>query len=60
MDNQNQKLALIYANCKLAEYQIEKRNAPLCGNVDMSTDEIDYLQKAYNFATDNLPKTNLS
>lgn len=56
MDNQNQELALIYAKCKLVEYEIEKRNAPLCGNIDMSVDEIKYLQKAYNFAVDNLLK----
>ena len=55
MDNQTiQELAIAYANSKLTEYELDKREAPLCGNVSMSVEEIQYLKKAYDFAIQHL------
>lgn len=55
MDKQLQhELAISYANSKLSEYLLNKREAPLCGNISLSTDEVQYLEKAYDFAIHNL------
>lgn len=47
-------LAIAYAVSKLNEYEIDKREAPLCGNTSMKSDEITYLKSAYDFAIKNL------
>jgi hypothetical protein len=47
-------LAIVYANSKLAEYQIDSRSAVMCGNTEMSVDEIQYLKSAYQFALNHL------
>lgn len=48
-------LAVTYASSKLSEYQIDKREAPLCGNTEMSSEEVLYFRKvAYDFAVKNL------
>lgn len=47
-------LAIVYANSKLAEYQIDSRSAVMCGNTEMSVEEIQYLKSAYQFALNHL------
>lgn len=47
-------LAVAYASSKLLEYEIDKREAPICGNTEMSSEEILYLKDAYDFAVKNL------
>ena len=47
-------LAVTYASSKLSEYEIDKREAPLCGNTEMSSEEVLYLKAAYDFAVKNL------
>lgn len=47
-------LAVAYASSKISEYEIDKREAPLCGNTEMSYEEVLYLKKAYDFAVKNL------
>lgn len=55
MDNQIiHELAIVYADSKLNEYELDRREAPLCGNVSMSVEEIQYLKNAYNFAIQHL------
>lgn len=55
MDKQLQhELAMAYANSKMSEYLLDKRDAPLCGNISLSADEVQYLEKAYDFAIHNL------
>lgn len=49
-------LAIAYANSKLSELLLDKREAPLCGNTDLSEDEVQYLKSAYEFARKNLPE----
>lgn len=44
------RLALIYAETKLNEFQVENREALARGNVKMSDEEIQYLESAYWFA----------
>lgn len=57
MDNQTiHELAITYAGSKLTEYEIDKREAPMCGNISMSVEEIQYLKKAYDFAIQHLSK----
>ena len=43
-------LAIVYANSKLTEYQIDSRSVAMCGNTEMSVEEIQYLKSAYQFA----------
>lgn len=47
-------LAVTYSSSKLSEYEIDKREAPLCGNTEMSSEEVLYLKAAYDFAVKNL------
>ena len=47
-------LAIVYANSKLTEYQIDSRSAVMCGNTEMSVEEIQYLKSAYQFALNHL------
>lgn len=55
MDNQIiHELAIVYADSKLNEYELDKREAPLCGNISMTVEEIQYLKKAYDFAIQHL------
>lgn len=55
MDNQAiHELAVAYASSKLSEYELDNREAPLCGNISMSVEEIQYLKKAYDFAIQHL------
>lgn len=54
MDNTVEKLALLYADKKLSEYLLDKREAPTCGSTDMSEDEVKYLKSAYDFAIQHL------
>lgn len=55
MDNQTiHELAVAYASSKLSEYELDKREAPLCGNISMSAEEVQYLKKAYDFAVQHL------
>lgn len=54
----NHDMALAYASSKLTEYEIDKREAPLCGNISMSQDEIQYMKKAYEFAIQHLSEDN--
>lgn len=55
MDNQQlHDLAVAYASSKMSEYQIDKREAMLVGNIQMSADEIQYLKTAYDFAIQHL------
>lgn len=55
MDNQKlHDLAIAYASSKLSEYELDKREAPLCGNISMSAEEIQYLKSAYKFAIEHL------
>lgn len=55
MDNQQlHDLAVAYASSKMSEYQIDKREAMLAGNIQMSADEIQYLKTAYDFAIQHL------
>lgn len=56
MDNVVEKLAFIYAEKKLSEYLLDKREGLACGSTDLSKDELDYLQSAYDFAINNLAK----
>lgn len=45
MDNNKvHDLAIVYAQAKLQEYQLSKREAVLAGNTDISEDEIKYLK----------------
>lgn len=55
MDKQQiHDLAVAYANSKMAEYNIDKREAPMNGNISMSAEEIQYLKSAYDFAIKHL------
>ena len=47
-------LAIVYANSKLTEYQIDSRSVVMCGNTEMSVEEIQYLKSAYQFALNHL------
>lgn len=47
-------LAIVYANSKIIEFNLNKRSAIACGNVSMSLEEIQYLKSAYDFAIKNL------
>lgn len=53
-DQQIHELALLYARTKLNEFQMEKREAIACGNINMTNDEIQYLKSAYEFAVERL------
>jgi hypothetical protein len=48
------ELALSYAKVKLAEFEVDKREALGCGSVEMSAEEIQYLKSAYDFAIQQL------
>ena len=55
MDSQLQhELAISYANSKLSEYLLNKREAPMCGTISLSSDEVQYLEEAYDFAIHHL------
>lgn len=55
MDSQTiHDLAMVYVQSKMTEYELDKRNAPLCGNTAMSKEEIQYLKSAYIFAIEHL------
>ena len=55
MDKQLQhELAISYANSKLSEYLLNKREAPMCGTISLSSDEVQYLEEAYDFAIHHL------
>lgn len=56
MDNEKIKhdLALQYAKVKLTKFEIDKREAPMCGNTQMENEEISYLRNAYDFAISKL------
>lgn len=54
MNDTVEQLALLYADKKLTEYLLDKREAPMCGSTDMSEDEVKYLKSAYDFAIKNL------
>lgn len=55
MDNNKiHDLAVAFASIKLQEYEVSKREAPLCGNTDISEDEIKYFKLAYDYATEKL------
>lgn len=47
-------LAVAYASSKMSEYNIDKREAPMNGNISMSAEEIQYLKSAYDFAIQHL------
>ena len=47
-------LAIVYANSKLTEYQIDSRSTVMCGNTEMSVEEIQYLKSAYQFVLNHL------
>lgn len=47
-------LAVAYANSKLSELLLDKREAPFCGSVSFLEDEVQYLKSAYKFARKNL------
>lgn len=47
-------LAVAYASSKMSEYNIDKREAPMNGNISMSAEEIQYLKSAYVFAIKHL------
>lgn len=47
-------LALIYAGVKLNELQTERRKHITLGNLEMSDEEIQYLESAYWFAFERL------
>mgnify|MGYP007029248812 FL=1 len=47
-------LAIVYANSKMIEFNLDKRSAIACGNVSVSVEEIQYLKSAYDFAIKNL------
>lgn len=47
-------LAVAYANSKLSEFLLNKREAPFCADISLSEDEIRYLESAYEFARKNL------
>lgn len=53
-ESESRKLALVYAESKFKEYLLEKREAPLCGNVGFSDDEIEYMKSAYDYAISKL------
>lgn len=52
-------LALIYADSKLKQYQIDHQENLACGNIEMTEDEINYLESAYLFAIKNFSKVTL-
>lgn len=55
MDKQQiHDLSVAYAGSKMTEYNIDNRESPMIGNVDMSEKEIQYLKSAYDFAIKNL------
>ena len=55
MDNDKiHDLAVAFASVKLQEFEISQRQAPLCGNTDISKDEIKYFKLAYDYATEKL------
>lgn len=55
MDKQQiHDLAVAYASSKLAEYNIDNREALMNGNIPMSAKEIQYLKSAYDFAIQHL------
>lgn len=55
MDKQQiHDLAVAYASSKMSEYNIDKREAPMNGNISMSLEEIQYLKSAYDFAIKHL------
>lgn len=47
-------LAIAYANSKLSEFLLNKREAPFCADTSLSKDEVQYLESAYEFARKNL------
>lgn len=56
MDNSQiaHDLAVAYASSKMAEYNIDKREQIMYGNISMSLEEIQYLKSAYDFAIKHL------
>lgn len=55
MDSQTvHDLAIVYAQSKMDEYELDNRDALINGNVAMSKEEIQYLESAYNFAIQHL------
>lgn len=47
-------LAIAYASSKISEFNLDKREALMNGNISMSIEEIQYLKSAYDFAIQNL------
>lgn len=47
-------LAVAYASSKLSEFLLDKREDPLCGSINLSEEEIQYLKTAYEFARKSL------
>lgn len=55
MDKQQiHDLAVAYASSKMSEYNIDKREQIMYGNISMSAEEIQYLKSAYDFAIKHL------
>lgn len=53
-DKINHDLAISYAESKLSELLLDKRDAPLCGSVSLSAEEVKYLKSAYDYAVNQL------